>query len=54
MIEIPETETTETITVTRTVTTIEREEQVVTQMVKPQITAPLEPEIFVRERGIAR
>lgn len=53
-IEIPDTEMTETVTVTRTVTTIQREEQVVTQMVKPQITTPLEPEIFVRERGIAR
>ena len=53
-IEIPDSDITETLTVTRTVTTIEREEQVVTQMVKPQITTPLEPEIFVRERGIAR
>jgi hypothetical protein len=48
------TETTETVTVTKTITTIEREEQVLTQMVKPEITVPLEPEIFVRERGIAR
>ena len=54
LIEIPDIETTETLTVTRTVTTIQREEQVLTQMVKPQITTPLEPEIFVRERGIAR
>ena len=53
-IEIPDSDMTETLTVTRTVTTIEREEQIVTQMVKPQITTPLEPEIFVRERGIAR
>lgn len=54
MVELPNLETTETLTVTRTVTTVQREEQVVTQLVRPSIVTPLEPEIFVRERGIAR
>ncbi|RUS90393.1 hypothetical protein EGW08_001888, partial [Elysia chlorotica] len=44
----------ETLTITRTVTTTQREEQVVVQQVKPVFVTPLEPEIYVRERGIAR
>lgn len=53
--ELPHTEvTTESMTVTKTVTTIQREEQVILQKVKPVVVTPLEPEIYVRERGIAR
>ncbi|XP_025104133.1 myosin light chain kinase, smooth muscle-like [Pomacea canaliculata] len=54
VVELPDLEKTETLTFTRTVTTVQREEQVVTQLVKPVVVTPLEPEIYVRERGIAR
>lgn len=53
-IEIPGMETDQVMTITKTVTTIKREEHVVLQQVKPVFVAPLEPEIYVRERGIAR
>ncbi|KAK3082882.1 hypothetical protein FSP39_007872 [Pinctada imbricata] len=47
-------ETMETMTLTSTTTTITREERVVSDLVKPEFTEALEPEIYVRERGIAR
>ena len=53
-IEIPGQDMKDAITITRTVTTTQREEQVVVQQVKPVFVMPLEPEIYVRERGIAR
>ena len=54
VVELPDLQMSETVTITETTTTIEREEQIITEYVKPEITTPLEPEIFVRERGIAR
>lgn len=42
------------MTVTQTTTTITREEHTVSQLIKPMFKEPLEPEIYVRERGIAR
>ena len=51
-IMIPQAE--ESMTITKTVTTIEREEHAIAQQVRPNFVAPLEPEIYVRERGIAR
>lgn len=42
------------MTVTQTTTTITREEHTVSQLVKPVFKEPLEPEIYVKERGIAR
>lgn len=45
---------TESYTVTETTTTVTREERVIQQEMKPEFVTPLEPEIYVRERGIAR
>jgi carbohydrate-binding DOMON domain-containing protein len=45
---------TETFTMTETTTTVTREERIIQQMAKPEFVTPLEPEIYVRERGIAR
>ncbi|GFS02464.1 titin, partial [Elysia marginata] len=53
-IEIPGQDMEDALTITRTVTTTQREEQVIVQQVKPTFVTPLEPEIYVRERGIAR
>ncbi|CAG5126019.1 unnamed protein product, partial [Candidula unifasciata] len=53
-VEIPGLEAESVLTITKTVTTVQREEQVVSQQVRPVFVAPLEPEIYVRERGIAR
>ena len=55
VVSLPFTDTTQqTMTVTETTTTITREEHTVSQLIKPMFTEPLEPEIYVRERGIAR
>ena len=53
-VEIPGQGMEDTLMVTKTVTTTEREEHIVVQQVKPVFVTPLEPEIYVRERGIAR
>lgn len=42
------------MTLTSTTTTVTREEVVTTRTIQPELITPLEPEIYVRERGIAR
>ena len=42
------------MTLTHTTTTVTREEVITTRTIKPELLQPLEPEIYVRERGIAR
>lgn len=42
------------MTLTHTTTTITREEVVTTRTLAPELLQPLEPEIYVRESGIAR
>ncbi|XP_060064415.1 titin-like, partial [Ylistrum balloti] len=45
---------TETLTIKETTTMVTREERYVTEMIKPEMIEALEPEIYVRERGIAK
>ena len=53
MIELPHVEQ-QPLTLTHTTTTVTREEIVTTRTLHPELLQALEPEIYVRERGIAR
>ena len=53
VVELPHVEP-QTLSLTHTTTTVTREEVVTTRTFHPELLQPLEPEIYVRERGIAR